>query len=67
MTVDELITELQSVKNKNTLVYIVANQEDYRKSSFNHRSAKVKSTHEFTGNDMGYEHMQGIFIDGETK
>ena len=67
MTVSELIKELQTIENKNAIVYAVSGQEDYRKSSFNHRSTKVKFTHEFTGNDMGYEHMQGIFIEGENK
>ena len=67
MTVSELIQELQTIENKNAIVYLVSGKEDYCKSSFNHRSTKVKSTHEFTGNDMGYEHMQGIFIEGETK
>ena len=67
MTVSELIQELQTIENKNAIVYAVSGKEDYRKSSFNHRSTKVKSTHEFTGKDTGYEHMQGIFIEGETK
>lgn len=65
MTVNELITELNFIKDKNKLVYMVSNKEDYRKCSFNHRSRKVKSTHEFTGNDTNYEHMCGIFIESE--
>ena len=64
MTINELITELQTIEDKDTIVYIVSGKKDYRKSSFNHRSTKVKAAHEFTGRDTGYEHMQGIFIEG---
>ena len=64
MTVEELIKELQAIKNKQLIVYGVCSKNDHRKNSFNHRSSKLNCVHEYTGNDMGYEHMKGIFLEG---
>jgi hypothetical protein len=62
MKVSELIKLLDDLDQPESVVYTVSEKKDYRKASFNHRSAQLKNLCVFTGEDFGYEHMKGIFL-----
>lgn len=67
MIVSELIKKLETIENKEQIVYVVSNKQDSREQSFNHRSTRLQNIETFSGFEMGYEHMSGVFLQGEGK
>ena len=62
MKVSELIKLLSDLDRPDSLVYTVSGKKDYRNASYNHRSEQLKNICVFTGEDFGYEHMEGVFL-----
>ena len=67
MKVGQLLKKLEAIEDKEQMIYVVSAKQDSRKQSFNHRSTRLQNIEIFSGFDMEYEHMRGVFLQGEEK